>query len=151
MKTTKFMMMLFALSSFTTMAFAQSKTVTDSELKKNTTPITGALGYINQMQPVTYQYNTQQFKNLKLPAGTQYGFNANDVQRVLPGIVKTESVLYPVGKNQYRSADITKVDVQSLVPVLLGAIKEQQQQIDDLKAEVKALRQNAPSTAAVVR
>ena len=151
MKTAKFMMVLFALSLFTTLAFAQTKVVTDTELKKNTTPITGALGYINQMQPVTYQYDSQQLKNLKLPAGTQYGFNANDVQRILPGIVKTESLLYPVGKNQYRSADISKVDVQSLVPVLLGAIKEQQQQIEELKAEVKALKRSTPSTAAVVR
>jgi hypothetical protein len=151
MKTSKFMMVLFALSSFTTIAFAQTKNIADSELKKNTAPITGALGYINQMQPVTYQYDTQQYKNLKLPVGTQYGFNANDVERVLPGLVKKESVLYPAGKNQYRSADITKVDIQSLVPVLLGAIKEQQQQIEDLKAEVKSLKQNTPSTAAVVR
>jgi hypothetical protein len=147
MKTTNFMMMLFALSSFTTIAFAQNK-VTDSQLKQNTTPITGALSAVNQLEPVSYQYNTKQYGNLKLPAGTQYGFNTANVQSVLPGVVKTESILYPAGKNQMRSVDVTKVDMQSLIPVLLGAIKEQQLQIDALKAEVQSLKSVGRTTAA---
>lgn len=148
MKSSSIITMLIALSSFTTMAFGQTK-VTDSQLKKNTMPITGALSAINQIEPVTYQYDTKQFNNLKLPAGMQYGFNAANVQSVLPGLVKTESVLYPAGKNQQRSVDVAKVDVQSLIPVLLGAIKEQQQQLDALKAEVQSLKGNNRSTVAI--
>jgi len=144
------MMVLFALSSFTTVAFSQTK-VTDTQLKKNTTPITGALSAVNQIEPVTYQYDTRQFNNLKLPAGTQYGFNTTNLQQVLPGVVKTESILYPAGKNQQRSVDVAKVDMQSLVPVLLGAIKEQQQQIDALRAELQTLKGRSNSTAAVVK
>jgi hypothetical protein len=147
MKTTKFMMVLCALSLSATMAFSQTK-ATDSQLKQNTTPITGALGTINQLEPVSYQYNTRQYGNLKLPAGIQYGFNTANMQSVLPGVVKTESVLYPAGKNQMRSVDITKVDMQSLIPVLLGAIKEQQLQIDALKAEVQTLKGTSRTTAA---
>jgi len=144
------MMVLLALSTFTTMAFSQT-TVTDNQLKKNTTPISGALSAINQIEPVTYQYDTKQFNNLKLPAGTQYGFNTDNMAQVLPGIIKTESILYPAGKNQQRSVDVAKVDMQSLVPVLLGAIKEQQQQIDALRAELQTLKGSKNSTAAVVR
>ena len=143
------MMVLFALSSFTTVAFSQIK-VTDNQLKKNTTPIIGALSAVNQIEPVTYQYDTRQFNNLKLPTGTQYGFDAASLQQVLPGVVKTESILYPAGKNQQRSVDVAKVDMQSLVPVLLGAIKEQQQQIDALRAELQTLKGRSNSTAAVV-
>ena len=144
------MMVLLALSTFTTMAFSQTK-VTDNQLKKNTMPISGALSAINQIEPVTYQYDTKQFNNLKLPAGTQYGFNIDNMARVLPGIIKTESILYPAGKNQQRSVDVARVDMQSLVPVLLGAIKEQQQQIDALRAELQTLKGSKNSTAAVVR
>jgi hypothetical protein len=150
MKTTKFMMMLLALSTFTSMAFSQTK-VTDSQLKKNTTPLSGALSAINQIEPVTYQYDTKQFNNLRLPAGTQYGFNTANIAQVLPGVVKTESILYPAGKNQQRSIDVAKVDMQSLIPVLLGAIKEQQQQIDALRAELQTLKGSSRSTAAVVK
>jgi hypothetical protein len=39
--------------------------------------------------------------------------------------------------------------MQSLVPVLLGAIKEQQAQIDALKAEVQALRKSGNTTSAL--
>ncbi|WP_345953630.1 tail fiber domain-containing protein [Mucilaginibacter sp. PAMB04168] len=148
MKTSKFVIALLALASFTTVGYAQTK-VSESQLKENTTPITGALATVNLIEPITYQYNQQAIKNTKLPTGTQYGFNAASVQSALPGLVKTESILYPAGKNQYRSADISKVDVQSLIPVLLGAIKEQQQQIDALKAEVQSLKQNRTTSAAV--
>lgn len=148
MKTSNIITVLIALSSFTTMTFAQTK-VTDSQLTKNTMPITGALTAVNKIEPVTYQYDNKQFNNLKLPTGTQYGFNTANVQSVLPGLVKTESILYPAGKNQQRSVDVARVDMQSLIPVLLGAIKEQQQQIDALKAEVQSLKGNNRSTAAI--
>jgi len=60
--------------------------------------------------------------------------------------------MYPAGKNQYRSVDVAKVDMQSLVPVLLGAIQEQQQQIEMLKAEVRSLKQNrGTNTSAALR
>jgi hypothetical protein len=148
MKTSKFGITLLALAAFTTAGYSQTK-VSESELKKNTTPITGALSYVNQIEPITYQYDQQAIKNTKLPTGMQYGFNTASVKSVLPGVVKTESILYPAGKNQFRSADVSKVDMQSLIPVLLGAIKEQQQQIDALKTELQSLKQNRTTSAAV--
>lgn len=140
------MMVLLALSSFTSVAFAQTK-VSESELKKNVTPISGALTVVNRLEPVTYNYNTELLKGVKLPSGTQYGFNTDNVQSVLPGVVRTESKLFPAGKGSMQSADVKTVDLQSLVPVLLGAIKEQQQQIDALKAEVQSLRRGSNSGA----
>jgi hypothetical protein len=151
MKTSNYIAMLFALVLFSISVKAQT-TVSENELKTNVAPLTSSLNYVNRLQPISFQYNTQVAKGAKLPAGTQYGFNTANMQSVLPAVVRTESVIYPAGKNQYRSVDVTKVDMQSLVPVLLGAIQEQQQQIEMLKAEVQALKQSrANHTSAAIR
>jgi hypothetical protein len=151
MKTPNYIAMLFALVLFSVSAEAQT-TVSENELKTNINPLTSSLNYVNRLQPISFQYNTQSVKGVKLPGGTQYGFNTANIQSVLPAVVRTESVMYPAGKNQYRSVDITKVDMQSLVPVLLGAIQEQQQQIEMLKAEVQSLKQNrGTNTSAALR
>ncbi|WP_295767374.1 tail fiber domain-containing protein [uncultured Mucilaginibacter sp.] len=151
MKTSNFIAVLSALSLFSTVSFAQSK-VSENQLKQNVTPIKGALSAVNQIEPISYNYNNQ-LNGLKLPGGTQYGFNADNVQSVLPNIVRTHSMLPAAPrKGSVQSVDIKTVDVQSLVPVLLGAIKEQQQQIDALKAEVQALRTKGGSnTSAAIK
>ncbi len=149
MKNLKFVMVQLALSLFATVALAQSKQVNEADLKKNMSPVTGALEAVNRLQPVTYQYNDQLVPGVKMPNGTQYGFNADNVRSVLPALVRTESKLYPAGKGSQRSADVSTVDVQGLVPVLLGAIKEQQQQIDALKAELRSLQKNSSTSASV--
>lgn len=146
MKTTEIIILVSAFCAITTFASAQTK-VADSEFTTNVTPITGALSYVNQLNPITYQY-TAPVQGLKMPVGIQYGFSSGNVQSVLPGLVKTQSMLYPAGKNTQRSVDIKTVDMQSLIPVLLGAIKEQQEQIDALKAEVQNLRKGTTPTAA---
>lgn len=147
MKISKFVMVLLALSSFATISFAQTK-VADTDIKKNVTPVSGALNAINRLEPVTYQYDVQSFKGVKMPGGTQYGFMTGNMQSVFPGMIKTESKLYPAGKNAVRSVDVQSVDMQSLIPVLLGAIKEQQLQIDALKSELQSLKGNAGTTSA---
>lgn len=141
-------MLVAAFCAFTTIASAQTKKVADSELKTNVTPITSALNTVNQLNPVTYQYAAP-VQGVKMPTGTQYGFLSGNVQSVLPGVVKTQSYLYPAGKNNQRSVDVQTVDMQSLIPVLLGAIKEQQEQIDALKAEVRSLRKTSTTTSAL--
>lgn len=149
MKNSRIIMLASALCAFTTIASAQTTKVADSELKTNVTPITSALNTVNQLNPVTYQYSTP-VKGVKMPTGTQYGFLSGNVQSVLPGVLKTQSYLYPAGKNNQRSIDVQTVDMQSLIPVLLSAIKEQQEQIDALKAEVRTLK-GGTTTAAIAK
>ena len=59
---------------------------------------------------------------------TQFGFIAQEFEQVIPELVKTD-------KDGYKSIDYVKV-----TPVLVEAIKEQQQQIESVKQENQQLK-----------
>ena len=117
----------------------------EQELKKNISPIENALAYVQQLEPKKFQYDTNRYSKLKLPNGQQYGFMAEDVQKVLPELVSSESQSYMVGKNRYQTTTLKNTDLESLIPILVGAIKEQQQQIEELKRQLKATHDQKPN------
>ncbi|MGV3504941.1 MAG: tail fiber domain-containing protein [Adhaeribacter sp.] len=126
--------LLATLISLGHLAYAQQ--VPDQELKKNVMPVQNALSYIQQLEPKKFEYNTSKYAKLKLPAGQQYGFLADNMQKVLPELVDSRSQSYLVGKNAYKNATYQHYDLESLIPILVGAIQEQQQQIDQLKRQL---------------
>lgn len=115
---------------------AYSQQVPDQELKKNVMPVQNALTYIQQLEPKKFEYNTSKYHKLKLPTGQQYGFLADNVKKVLPEIVNSRSQSYMAGKNTYKNASYQHYDLESLIPILVGAIQEQQAQIEELKRQV---------------
>ena len=128
------------LSAFTFTANAQQ--VSEAQIKTNTAPITNSLSYITRLQPVSYEYNRGDYKQLNLPAGMQFGFIAGDAKQVVPSAITTHNNWYNVGKNNPRAITTAEVDLQKLVPLLVGAIKEQQAEIEALKLEVQKLKQS---------
>lgn len=130
---------IFVLTIFSVVAFGQTS-ITDEQLKKDVKPLTGSLAVVNAIQPVSYTYNNKQYKQLDLPTGTQYGFMVDNVQDVYPAAITSKNKFYTAGKNFIRATEIKAVDVQSLIPVLLDAVKEQQKQIDSLKEQLRALK-----------
>lgn len=113
-----------------------SQHVPDQDLKKNVLPVKNALDYLQQLEPKKFEYDTGKYAKLKLPAGQQYGFLVEDVQKVLPELVSTHTQSYQVGKNTYRSASYKDYDLESLIPILVGAIREQQTQIEALQRQL---------------
>lgn len=111
-----------------------------TQLKKNFSPLTNSLNYINQLEPKSFEYDTGKFNRFKLPQGTQFGFNADEVEKVLPGAVSRDYKWYTQGKNQQKTIAVKDVDTESLIPILVGAIKEQQSQIDQLQQEIERLK-----------
>lgn len=124
-----------------------SQTVTDSEIKKNVAAISSPLQKLVQLNPKTFEYDIQKFKHLNLEHGVKYGFIAEELQQVFPGLVKQKSISYMFGKNSYRDTKIKTIDEASLIPVLVASIQQQQEQIEKLKEEVEALK-NKKSTVA---
>jgi hypothetical protein len=127
---------IVVLVGSSTLGFAQQ--VPDQLLKKNVAPLQNALASVQQLEPKRFEYNTNRYTSLNLPTGQQYGFLSENVQQVLPELVRLESHSYRVGKNTSRSATIQTTDLESLVPLLVAAIKEQQEQINELKRQLSA-------------
>ncbi|HYH56464.1 MAG TPA: tail fiber domain-containing protein [Anseongella sp.] len=117
-----------------TAAFAQQ--IPDSELKSNIAPLENSLEYIRKLEPKTYEYNLEAFGHLGLPKGPHFGFIAEELEQVLPESVGVRHHRYAAGKNSSRTAKVKDVDMESLIPVLVAAIKEQQTEIERLKKQV---------------
>jgi Chaperone of endosialidase len=97
--------------------------ISDARYKKNIASLTGALNTIRQLRAVTYNWQDE-----KKDTTEQIGFIAQEIEKVLPQLVRTN-------KDGYKSVAYSHV-----VPVLVEAIKEQQQQIDELKKAIEELQ-----------
>lgn len=92
----------------------------DIRLKTNIHPIQDALAKVQQMQGVSYERKSDGEKKI--------GFIAQDLQKVLPEVVIENH------------DGLLSVDYGNIVALLTEAIKEQQQQIEDMKLEIKELK-----------
>ena len=92
----------------------------DIRLKENFESIPNALDLVKQLNSFYYTW--------KKDAGTdkprKIGFIAQEVEKVIPELVKTDS------------EGMKSVDYVSVVPILVEALKHQQKQIDELKASL---------------
>jgi len=109
----------------------------DERLKENIQPLELALPKIMQMKVHTYNYiQMEEEKQFVLPEGEQIGLIAQELEEILPGLV-TDNV-HAYDKNE--GVEGIEKDVETikykginyigLVPVLIEAMKEQQQQIE---------------------
>ncbi|MGB5006038.1 MAG: tail fiber domain-containing protein [Ferruginibacter sp.] len=106
-----------------------SGTITPSDLryKKNIQEINSPLSKLKQVRGVTYQYKTDEFPEMGFTDAGQIGFIAQEVEKVFPELVVT-------GKDGYKAVDYSKI-----TPVLLEAIKDQQNQNDELNRKLEKL------------
>lgn len=98
----------------------------DRRFKKNIKPATNYLAKLTQLQGVSYDMNTTDFQKNNFKSTTDIGLIAQDVQKIFPEVVSE--------KDGYLGIDYGK-----LVPVLIESIKEQQKQIEELRALVKSM------------
>ncbi|QNA45526.1 tail fiber domain-containing protein [Lacibacter sediminis] len=117
-----------------------AQTINDEQTKLNVASISNPVERLSQLKPISFEYNTKQYKFLNLQTGKQYGFLSDNIQAVFPELVKEKRVSYMQGKNNYKNASIASINETSLIPVLVASIVEQQKQIDQLKSEIEALK-----------
>ena len=94
----------------------------DQTLKTNITPITDSLSKVLQLNGVEFDFISG--VNCGYLKKHQIGLIAQDVNKVIPEVV---------GKNNDGTLGVS---YQHLVAVLIEAIKEQQEQINDLKRQI---------------
>ncbi len=117
--------------------------IEEQELKVNVDKISNSTEHLKNLQPVTFKYDVQKYKHLKLPAGEQYGFLASSVQSEYPAMVYEATKMYDQGKNNSKVARYNEVQSENLIPVLVAAIKEQQAEIELLKKEIDLLKKKS--------
>ncbi len=95
----------------------------DRRLKENINNVGYGLNEIMKLRPVTYNLKSDKVKNIKL------GLIAQEVQSIIPEVVEE-------GKD---SQKMLGVHYSDLIPVLIKAIQEQEQKIQDLQKKVELL------------
>ena len=118
----------------------------DYRKKKDIRDLTGSLNIIKSLQPRLYKYR----EGFGKPTHDFVGFIAHEIQEKMPNIVDVEKdAVYTqedinagasqvkVGDPKYQTVSYTH---NEMITRLVGAIQEQQTQIEALQAEVKALK-----------
>ena len=108
---------------------AFSSTPSDSRLKDNIFTIPSALDKIKSLNGVSYTWNSGRKKGKK-----DIGLIAQEVEKIIPEIVKETKL--PLMEGSDSNIDYKTIDYEKIIPVLIEAIKDQQDQIDKLKQQV---------------
>jgi hypothetical protein len=66
----------------------------DRRFKQNITPVTAAIDKVSKLQAVTFTWNRAGFPGRFFPEGTEIGFIAQDVESVIPEVVRTDAEGY---------------------------------------------------------
>ncbi|HXQ70102.1 MAG TPA: tail fiber domain-containing protein, partial [Pyrinomonadaceae bacterium] len=101
----------------------------DARLKNISGPFKSGLNAVMRLQPLRYEYKPNNPVGIT-PNGEHIGLAAQNVQQVIPEAVTANAQGYLMVNND------------PIIWTMLNAIKEQQQEIQELKREVRRLRAN---------
>lgn len=114
-------------------------TASDARLKTDIRPITGAIGLLQGLEGKHYTITT---KKRAIDGGVeeqqrpQYGLIAQSVEVIFPEMVSEKPLFRHAGDDTLYKT----VDYIQLVPVLVEAVKELQQEVERLRAELEERR-----------
>jgi len=100
----------------------------DVRFKQQIRPLQGALEKVTALQGVQYEMRVKEFPDRNFQPGTEIGLIAQEVEKVLPELVRTDA-------DGYKSVDYAK-----LVPVLIEGMKAQHQQLQFQQQQLQQQR-----------
>ena len=117
----------------------------DRKLKQNIQTISNAISIISRLRGTVYEHNFSLYPDLGLKKGLNYGFIAQEVEDVLPDLVREKNIPHMNscyrGTTYVKEAELVKtVSYIEIVPLLVEGMKEQQKMIAELKAEIELLK-----------
>jgi Chaperone of endosialidase/Head domain of trimeric autotransporter adhesin len=102
----------------------------DIRYKKDFVPVNGSLSSVLALNGIYYYWKKDEFPDMQFNDKRQLGFSAQEVEKLFPEIVMTDT-------NGYKS-----VDYGRLTPVLVEAVKEQQKQINEQQQGIDELKKD---------
>ena len=120
-------------------------TPSDQKLKKNIVDFVDAVSIIKKLKPKSYEYLTEgKMAEMNLPTGTHYGLVAQDLEKVLPNLVKVteqnprhDSISKAGGTGSSASAKeetFKAVNYTELIPILVKGMQEQDEKLQKMEA-----------------
>jgi hypothetical protein len=120
----------------------------DGRLKKEMKGVVDALTIIQHLQPKQYEFRTREYAFLNLAEGTHYGFEAQELETVLPELVGQASAPISDDKNP-EMFEFKTLNTIELIPILTRAIQEQQEMIETLQIENQSLTKQVDKLSAL--
>lgn len=117
----------YAFSIFGSLWVNGTTYASDMRFKQNVRPIASPLSKLLQLKGVQYEMKPEAFAKNNFDKRPQIGLLAQDVEKVIPEVVDE--------KDGYKGVDYAK-----LVPLLIEAMKEQNQKILELQQEIETLK-----------
>ena len=123
-------------------------TTSDEQLKENIKPLAKAMTLINALEPSEYHFKQdEKYTLLNLPTEKQYGFVAQDVEAVVPELVKETDLQFREAVRDGTTDGVFSetykaLNYQMLIPILTQGIKEQQIEIADLRQKNEQLEES---------
>ncbi|MBG6233840.1 hypothetical protein IWX76_000395 [Pedobacter sp. CAN_A7] len=111
---------------------------------KNEVPMERSLSLINALQPVSFDYDYKKINSL--PKGKQYSLKVDEVKHLANELIYDQFYSSPKGKNSNHQVKVKTVDLEKLVPFIIKALQEQQQEIEELKRLLAAHQENSVAT-----
>jgi hypothetical protein len=119
------------------LAYSTSVTWSDERLKTGVEVVESALTSIMALRTVTFEWSDAHAHD-KDKGISHYGLIAQEVQNVLPLLVKERH--NPFGESQGRYLTVNYVEI---VPLLVKGMQEQQARIEILEADLRILKGEA--------
>ncbi|MFP5471252.1 MAG: tail fiber domain-containing protein [Bacteroidia bacterium] len=114
----------------------------DAMFKDNINNLNNSLSLINQLEPKTFNFKTADYPYMTFPSGIRYGLIAQDVESILPELVNNtvHPGEYDKEGNELRpSLSYKTLNYEAFIPILIGAVQEQQAIIEGLNARIEQL------------
>ena len=122
----------------------------DEKLKSNIKELSNAIDIVRRLNAKTYEYKHDgKFANTHLPQGKNYGYLAQDLEKVVPEAVSEAPIFFKDKKTSKQTSEKYKaVNYIALIPILSEAIKEQQSVIESQQNQIDELRTLVASISA---
>ena len=133
----------FAGSVYTTGSFVAS----GINLKHNINKLDKAMDVIGRSDPKIYEYNSESnFKSMHLPEGQHYGLIAEEVEKVLPTLVKQSKFEAAPDESVATGTAPVAIDFKALnytelIPIMIKGMQEQQAIIEKQQEQINQLKQ----------